>query len=372
MSFIVSVGTATPKYKYLQSDISDYMISSLHLTDEKEIRKLKVLYKKSAINYRYSVLPDFKFNGHAPILFGMNGAAPPSVQTRLKIFEEEAYSLSRTAIDDCIMRARANSGEELYSEKITHLITVSCTGLSAPGLEIEIVKSYGLNKDVTRLAVNFMGCYGAFHALKIADAICKANAYALVLIVCVELCTLHFQKETSEDNLLANSLFADGSATLLITGKNFQNKFNKKLRPDKFTTQIVYKGKRDMAWRISSNGFLMTLTSQIPDLVNDGINELYEKTMGKTGKGFIHYAIHPGGKKIIDKCTEVLNLKNHELATSLSVLEDYGNMSAPTVLFVLKKLWDEKINWKKKERVFGAGFGPGLTMEAACLTTLCQ
>jgi len=370
MSFIVSIGTAIPKYKYQQSDISDYMIDSLNLTDEKEIRKLKVLYKKSAINYRYSVLPDFKFNGHAPVLFGMNGSAPPSVQTRLKIFEEEAYNLSRVAITDCISRACANSGEDFNPEKITHLITVSCTGMSAPGLEIEIVRSYGLNKDVTRLAVNFMGCYGAFHALKIADAICRANANAMALIVCVELCTLHFQKETSEDCLLANTLFADGSATLLITGKNSQNKFNKKLRPDKFTTQIVHKGERDMAWRISSSGFLMTLTSHIPYLVNEGINELYDKTMGKTKKGLIHYAIHPGGKKIIDKCAEVLNLKNHELATSLSVLEDFGNMSAPTVLFVLKKLWDEKINWSRKEKIFGAGFGPGLTMEAACLTTI--
>ncbi len=173
MSRIVSIGTATPKYKYLQSDISDFMVNSLHLTDEREIRKLKILYKKSAIKYRYSVLPDFKYNGHVPVLFSLNGSPSPSVQYRLKIFENEAYKLSALAIDDCLDRVKENAKTGFDPQKITHLITVSCTGMSAPGLEIKIVKSYGLKKNITRFAVNFMGCYAAFHALKFADVLCN-------------------------------------------------------------------------------------------------------------------------------------------------------------------------------------------------------
>jgi alpha-pyrone synthase len=369
MSRIVSIGTATPKYRYKQSDISDFMVQSLHLTDKKEIRKLKILYQKSAINYRYSVLPDFNFNGHIPVLFGLNDESTPTVQNRLKIFDEEAYNLSALAIDDCIERANHNSKKDFETKQITHLITVSCTGLSAPGLEIKIVKSYGLNENISRFAVNFMGCYAAFHALKIAHAICKSDANATVLIVCVELCTIHFQKEITEDNLLANALFADGSAALLVTGNNSRNNYSNLLIPDVFDTQIIEEGSSHMAWNISSHGFLMTLTSQIPDLINESINELADRTLGKSVKEYLHYAIHPGGKRIIDKCIEILNLNQNDLASSLSVLENYGNMSAPTVLFVLKKLWDEKINWNRSEKIFMAGFGPGLTMEATVLKT---
>jgi alpha-pyrone synthase len=370
MSRIVSIGTATPKYKYLQSDIADFMVQSLPLTDKQEIRKLKILYKKTAINYRYSVLPDFNFNGHISVLFGLNGESSPTVQNRLKIFEEEAYNLSALAIDDCIERTNNNSKKEFDTRQITHLITVSCTGMSAPGLEIKIVKSYGLNENISRFAINFMGCYAAFHALKIAHAICKSDSNATVLIVSVELCTIHFQKEITEDNLLANALFADGSAALLVTGKNSTNNYFKRLIPDVFDTQIIEEGSGDMAWNISSHGFLMTLSSHIPDLINGTIKGLVDRTLDKlSGNEHLHYAIHPGGKKIIDKCIEILSLNQDELASSLFVLENYGNMSAPTVLFVLKKLWDEKINWDGSENIFTAGFGPGLTMETAILKT---
>ena len=372
MSRIVSIGTATPQYRYKQSDISEFMLRSLKFKDEKEIRKLKIIYKKSAIDYRYSVLPDFKHNGTLPVLFDRNNSCVPDVQYRLKIFNEEAYKLSIKAIDDCIDRVNKNSGQDINSDDITHLITVSCTGMSAPGLEIKIVNSLNLKKNITRFAVNFMGCYAAFHALKIADAICKSDSSAIVLIVCVELCTIHFQKEISEDNILANALFADGAAALLVTGKSFDSLFYKKLIPQRFETHIVQNGSREMAWNISSSGFQMTLSSYIPQLVNDNIKPLVDNILKNIDeKDILHYAIHPGGKKIIDKCCEVLNLQKENMEASLWVLSQYGNMSAPTVLFVLKKLWDEKIIWGNKENIFSAGFGPGLTIEAAILESVC-
>lgn len=368
MSRIVSIGTATPQFKYDQSDIADFMAGSM--TDENEIRKLKLLYKKTYINHRYSVLPDFKYNGHIPVLFGLNGSPSPTVQERLKIFEEEAYKLSTLAIDDCINHANSNSEKEFDLKTITHLITVSCTGMSAPGIEIKIVKSYGLKENITRFAVNFMGCYAAFHAMKIADAICKADANAIVLIVSVELCTIHFQKEITDDNLLANALFSDGAAALLVTGKNHDKKFSKKLIPQRFETHIINEGSNDMGWNISSNGFLMTLSSHIPEIINGSIKKLVERTTNQLKETVhLHYAIHPGGKKIIDKCKEILNLNDEDISVSLSILKNYGNMSAPTVLFVLKKLWNDKINWDRTENIFSAGFGPGLTMEAAVLKT---
>lgn len=363
MSSIISIGTAVPGHEYNQADLAGFMSGQLSLS-ETAARKIRVLYKSTHINTRYSVLPDFKEGGEKKLFInGLNNV--PTLEERMQVFNKEALPLAVRAIDDCLK----NITKKVSLKDITHIITVSCTGLTAPGLEIELMERLQLRDDICRFPVNFIGCYAAFPALKMADAICKTDGGAKVLVVCVELCTLHFQRETDDDNLLANSLFADGAAAAVITSDEAAVKFKKSLRLDSFSSCVMHKGNRDMAWRLSSRGFLMTLSSYIPNLVNEGILPLIQKTLGTLSidkDDIAHWALHPGGKKILDVCADVLNLPKEKLKPSYDILSRYGNMSAATVLFVLKEIWENGPN--NNEKVFAAGFGPGLTLEAAAMT----
>ena len=278
-------------------------------------------------------------------------------------FNENACQLSVNAIKDCIKG-------KIENKDITHLITVSCTGMSAPGLDLEIMEAMNLPQDIFRTSVNFMGCYAAVHALRIADAICKNEINANVVIVCTELCTLHFQKEKTIDNITSTLLFADGCAAVLV---QHDDSNEKGLIIKSFFSNVAFNGKKDMAWKLSSKGFLMTLTGYVPELVKEDFDKLVSKALDKAGvrkEEIHHWCMHPGGKKILEAISQSLQLKNDELKYSYEVLNDYGNMSSPTILFVLKKILDELNEGKKlnNQNIFGAAFGPGLTMETFIAT----
>jgi predicted naringenin-chalcone synthase len=212
-----------------------------------------------------------------------------------------------------------------------------------------------------------MGCYGAFNGLKMADTICRANANAKVLIVCVELCTLHFQKKMDEDFLLSNALFADGAAAVLIEGKANQNA--KSLALKSFFCDLYFEGKQDMAWQIGDFGFEMTLTSYIPKLIKSGIKALIDKLLqdaGLTNTDINLYAMHPGGKAILEAIEKALNITEKENEYAYSILKDYGNMSSATVLFVLEKILKDTQNLKG-QNILSCAFGPGLTLESMIL-----
>jgi predicted naringenin-chalcone synthase len=168
----------------------------------------------------------------------------------MDIYNKKAPLLSIDAIRNCLH-------EKIQPKEITHLITVSCTGMSAPGLDLQVMELMELNRNIFRTSINFMGCYAAIHALKIADAFCKVDKTAKVMIVCTELCTLHFQRETTMDNIASSLLFGDGSSAVLVTSDEADGDG---LYIDRFYSEIIPKGKRDMAWELSSSGFLMTLS----------------------------------------------------------------------------------------------------------------
>ena len=212
MSQIRSIGTAVPQFKHEQNEILHFM-SRIYAFNEKERRTLKYLYHQSGITNRYSVLPDYSCTPEEWTFYPPteNLEPFPSLEERMNIFNREAAGLSAMAIQNCL-KNQADLGE------ITHLITVTCTGLSAPGLDLQLMELLNLPKNIFRTSVNFMGCYAAIHALKIADSLCRSDPYAKVLIVCTELCTLHFQQQATTDNITSSLLFGDGSAAVLITG----------------------------------------------------------------------------------------------------------------------------------------------------------
>ena len=363
MSKIISIGTAVPSFKHRQQDILQFM-QLIYCMDDSDKRKLRFLYHQSDIDTRYSVIPDYsrpltewKFYPHTENLEPF-----PTLEQRMTCYNKYAAPLSIDAIRDCL-------DGKLRKEEITHLITVSCTGMSAPGLDLQVVELLDLGKTTWRTSINFMGCYAAIHALKMADAICRTDAQAKVLIVCTELCTLHFQREPTIDNIASSLLFADGSAAVVVTADTHAAKG---LHLNGFYSEVIPKGKKDMAWEISSTGFLMTLSSYIPDLIEEDFEALTNRAVqhsGLTKKDITQWCIHPGGKKILEAIHKVLSLHNGELQASWDILRNYGNMSSATLLFVLKKMANTLLHGHHgKENIFGAAFGPGLTMETFVAT----
>jgi predicted naringenin-chalcone synthase len=329
-------------------DILQFM-QQVYAANEADKRKMRFLYQQSGIARRYSVLPDYSRPVQEWKFYPQSeGLEPfPSLEQRMAVYNKQAPLLSVDAIRDCLQHEHAPSS-------ITHLITVSCTGMSAPGLDLQVMELMDLPKNIHRTSVNFMGCYAAIHALKMADAFCAADASAKVLIVCTELCTLHFQREHTMDNIASSLLFGDGSSAVLVM------KEGKGIRMNHFYSEVIPKGKRDMAWELSAQGFVMTLSGYIPELVEEDFAGILQRATKHNTEEVTHWCIHPGGKRILEAIEKSLSLQKQQLQPSYEVLHDYGNMSSATILFVLKKLMQQKQGMKK---LVGAAFGPGLTVE---------
>ncbi|MFP5041048.1 type III polyketide synthase [Parasediminibacterium sp. JCM 36343] len=353
MAKIISIGTAVPAYQHLQEDILHFMQDSFDI-DDVEKRKLKFLYAQSSIGTRYSVIADFSQPKKLWDFIPTGPAAPfPNLDRRMEIYDKEALPLSITAIGNCLKN-------KLEPKEITHLITVSCTGMSAPGLDLQIAEQLALPPTIFRTSVNFLGCYAAIHALKLAKLIADSSPTAKVLVVCTELCTIHFQKEYTADNACSSLLFSDGCAAALITGDKAEQKGVTILS---FYSEIAASGKGDMSWKLSSNGFLMSLSSYVADIIKQDIKTLATKSLQQNNlnpNNITHWCIHPGGRKILEAVEQAMQLHKPQLQDSYHVLGKYGNMSSPTILFVLKEIMAKAT---VGEHVFGCAFGPGLTME---------
>lgn len=358
MSYITAISTANPTHRIPQPAIAEFMLKTMQFTNG-EARKLKTIFKASGISYRHSVLSDYGRTDNFNFYPESRDELYPSTRDRLEIFRTNALPLSVTAASKIFI-----SSPHISPSDITHLIVVCCTGMYAPGLDIELVKALSLRSSVHRTAINFMGCYAAFNALKIADAFCKADNQSKVLIVCTELCSLHFQREATDDNLLANALFADGSAAVLVEA---QTKSKLQLELKAFHNDLAPDGKNDMAWSIGDLGFEMRLSSYVPDIIKSGIATLTTTLLDKISKHFSdvkHFAIHPGGKKILEVIEQELHITNADNAAAYHVLDNYGNMSSATILFVLDELIRRLSIENKNEHILSFAFGPGLTLES--------
>lgn len=346
--YITSIGTANPKYKIGQQEVLSFMIDA-HGMNGEEAKKLEALYRATGISNRYSVLDDFK-QSRAGFF---NNGTPPSTQHRNQLYRQEALGLAFSAVENCLQKMSTKTSE------LTHLISVSCTGMYAPGLEIDLVKKLGLRNSIKRTAINFMGCYAAFTALRLAYSICNSENNAKVLVVCSELCTLHFQQKTTEDNLLSNALFGDGSAAVLIENEPAGNV---SLEMKKFQSDLISAGENEMAWNISDFGFEMKLSSYVPDVIKTGISSLINNL--DTNINYDFFAIHPGGKRILRIIEEELNIVKEDNQYAHDVLRQYGNMSSPTVIFVLEEISKSLKPSDHGKNVLGLAFGPGLTLES--------
>lgn len=350
-----------PAYQHRQEDILPFM-QRIYGWDNQAARKLRMLYQQSGISGRYSVIPDYslpisQWQFYPPT---ENLEPFPTLEQRMQWYGEHAASLSLKAIRHCLEGKCA-------ATEITHLITVSCTGMSAPGLDLQLAEALRLSSTVFRTSINFMGCYAAVHALKLAHLLAAGNTGSRVLVVCTELCTLHFQQQPTLDNMLSSLLFADGSAAALIVSDDAgkTHPASQGVRLKHFYSEIVPEGKKEMTWNLSSTGFQMTLTGYVADLIGADFAGLVGHALQQSGidrQQISHWCIHPGGKKILEVIGSSLALKDADLDPSYAVLRQFGNMSSPTILFVLRQIM-ESLSHSRPSCIFGAAFGPGLTME---------
>jgi predicted naringenin-chalcone synthase len=361
-SRIVAIGTAVPDYLTSQDTILHFMHREYQ--DATASRKLNILFHQSAIESRYSVVPDFSDTDERS-LFPLSHELP-HVADRMEVYRKQSLPLAVKAVNAACTTIQSTVEEW----GITHLITVTCTGIYAPGLDIELLQELNLPPDTFRTALNFLGCNAVFPALKIADSIVKSHTDAKVLVVSVELCTLHFRPKNDSDNLLSNTIFGDGAAALLMVSDAMAEHLHLKGFSLKgFLPVLLNRGKGLMGWNITSFNFEMILDSGVAEFLGEELDVLMKAVANKlhlTPQTIHHWAVHPGGKKILDTVQRGLQLRNNELKHSYEVLRNYGNMSSTTILFVLNELF--KSNPQTGETIFALGFGPGISIETASMS----
>lgn len=355
-SYITAIGTALPERRASQEEAGTLIADAMELSP-KQKKILHWMYKKAAIDYRHSVVKGFSEQKNDNTTLSLTA----STATRMRLYELYAKPLATKAIQNGIPQ------EKLAT--ISHLITVSCTGMYAPGLGIDLIKAFDLPRTIKRSAINFMGCYSTFPALRLANSICTADPDAKVLIVGVELCTLHLQKEYNEDNLFASAIFSDGAGALLVES---QPTAASNLKLNNFYSNIIPDEDNNMAWYIRDLGFDMKLSAYIPHLLNTGIrpllNGLFESLRIKKSE-IDYYAIHPGGKKILESIEDCLEIESKKNQQAHEVLRACGNMSSVTITFVLQKILQNMQQQESINNILTMAFGPGLTLEAALLET---
>jgi alpha-pyrone synthase len=361
---ILSIGCAVPPYKISQA-LQQGILESANGMNRLEKLQLRAVYSNSGIESRYSILEEFggEEKPDNQIFYPATGTGPVGIAGRMEMFDKHAVGLGASAVNDCLGKAG------FKPQQVTHLITFSCTGMSAPGLDIQLVERIGLNRNVERTCINFMGCYAAINALKVANYIVTANESAVVLLCGVELCTLHYQKSVSTDQLIANALFADGAAAVLVTSSKMSEKKRGFIIGD-FYSEFEPAGSEDMAWRIGDNAFDIRLSTYVPDLIRAHIGKLIGKLFAGSKlqqEEIDWYAIHPGGIKILEACEEALEINRDSNKFSYDILREYGNMSSVTILFVLQKYF-ELISGNNGKKIMTCAFGPGLTLESMILT----
>jgi predicted naringenin-chalcone synthase len=372
-----SIQTIVPETVLEQEQVRDVFAAQPEISRLAK-RIVSASFNGSGIDTRHTVLEELSFSSDVaePQFFDRDTGLllEPGTKARNEVYIREAGRLFVEAA-----RRTLDSDPDITAADVTHVITVSCTGFYAPGPDYEIVRALGLRDSVRRQHFGFMGCYASMPALRAASEFCTGDPDAVVLVVSVELCTLHLRSTDDPDMIVATSLFADGAAAGLVTTRTFDSEVAG-LALDRFHTGIIPEGKEDMAWTIGDHGFEMVLSTAVPQLIGDHIHDalrpLYapEAPLAEAfendsiGERIAHWAVHPGGRSIVDRVQEKLLLSDAQLVPAREVLRKYGNMSSATVLFVMRHILDEGA--QNGERVAAMAFGPGLTAESALMTVV--
>jgi len=332
---IRAIATAVPGND-VHGDYSAWGVQ--RLADTREAAIFRRMVERGGIAHRHSVLTDEQ------LLADLDASRSPGTGARMQIYTKAAPQLALQAI------AGLPS-----TDGITHIVLASCTGFMAPGLDQVIAREMGLDASVERVVIGFMGCYAGVTAMRTAGHIVRSAPDATVLVVCVELCTLHCQETDDLESLLAMGQFADGASAAIVTAHG------EGLAIDDSISLTLDDSAEAITWTIGDTGFVMHLSGSVPGKIADILADpdiAARITGGRDASTIDAWAVHPGGRSVLDGVERGLALPKGKLAASRDVLRRHGNMSSATVLFVLRDLMKQQ-----PATGLALAFGPGLAVE---------
>lgn len=379
---ILPIATSVPARRVTQAEALDH---ALRVLPGSSARRLRALYRRSGVLHRAIAIPDADSEYPGGVL-APPGLAP-STGARMALYERYIVPLG------CDAARGALKASGFAAHAVTHVIVVSCTGFMAPGLDAALIRDLGLPASVRRLSIGFMGCHGALNGLRAAHDSAIAEPRAVVLVVCAELCSLHFAAEPSDGGLVANALFADGAAATIVCGADARGgddpgreRLPRTHGPARNTPgwrivdtlSLLLPGTGSlMGWRIGDLGFVMELSREVPDHFASILHAALRPWLarhGVTDAAQLDWAVHPGGPRVLEEVESAMALPAARLAPSRHVLAECGNMSSPTVLFILRALTegaaphpDHPGRRVPSPRAVLLAFGPGLALEAMLL-----
>src|SRR3989339_1402306 len=360
---LIDIATASPPYKVSQTAASEELKKRMGARPAVS-RMIDAASAHSGIESRYIVMPDAELNAENKF-YSVNGEyVSPDTERRMKEYEHWSKKLTANAVGDLIKKNNVDP------KSIDRLITISCTGFFAPGLDYHLIQEFQIPHNVKRTNIGFMGCAASLIGFNsVIEAMNSADGNSSnTLLVSVELCSLHLQTEPTRDNILANMIFADGAAAALFSNSaSLKSKTQLKIIS---TKSILFDDSAEfMGWKIGDFGFEMMLSTELPRIILERAVPALEKMLDELGikkEEIKHWALHPGGRAILDSLQKGLELTDEETKPSRDVLKNFGNMSSASILFVLKEILQTRAI-KKNDLCCAVAFGPGLTMEVALL-----
>ncbi len=355
---LAGFGTALPPHRFGQDELAQLHASFCSIDAERD-RILKVLYRRSGVRTRGSVILE---RDDGPLGARQSFYRPardeadrgPATAERMDVYAREAPKLALTAAGKALEDAAVEPTD------VTHLVTVSCTGFVAPGIDATIIRTLGLPETTQRTHVGFMGCHGALNGLRVAHSMAGAGPDRVALVCAVELCTLHFSYGWDPDMMVANALFADGAAA--VVGRSATGP-SEPWQIRGTGACLIPDSADDMTWRIGNHGFRMTLSARVPELIQTHLCDWVIRWLAEYGLGLADvgtWAVHPGGPRIVGSVERSLGIDRCHGEVSRDVLAEHGNMSSATILFILERL---KARSAPRPCV-ALAFGPGLVVEA--------
>jgi len=355
---ILGIGLALPPYTLKQHETAQ-IACDISRPSHSGARVLKAFYEKTSIQKRGSVLLErvMKKGDFKQTFFSAKKHTDdlgPGTKKRMLVYEEEAPKLALRASKRALADAKVKAGD------ITHLVLVSCTGFSSPGIDVRLIRGLKLRPDIERAQIGFMGCHGVINGLRVAKALAAQNAKHKVLLCSVEIASIHYSYGKETGALIANALFADGASACVIAST-----------PKKSSWSIhesgscIFPDSEDaMSWRIGDHGFEMSLSAKIPSLIQANLKPWLSRWLAKNGMSLQDvksWAIHPGGPRVLEAVTQSLSIPESAATHSRIILQSCGNMSSATILFILERM--QRVDAPLP--CVAIGFGPGLAAEAA-------
>lgn len=378
---ILSIGKALPPGSLTQEAAADAAIrlrqfgnekptepsrseGSRKTKSEKRASVLRALYKRAGVEKRHSVLllPGDEDAIQRQTFYQLADSPEdrgPTTGERMLRYGVEAPRLATAA---CIA---AMEKAQVIATDIKHLVTVSCSGFSAPGFDLKLFESIGLNPSTSRTHIGFMGCHAALNGLRVASSYAAATD-SVVLVCATELCSLHHQYTDDPQQTVANSLFGDGAAAFLVAPATTNDSPTSPWELIDQMSFLMPDSSEMMTWNIGDHGFEMTLSAQVPTCIETQLKPVLTRWLTEFGlrlEEVENWAVHPGGPRILSATAEALDISRQRFRVSDEVLSRYGNMSSPTIMFILEEL----LQSGTPGHCVALAFGPGLVVEAALL-----